>query len=106
MKNLNLLVCLLLLAPVFIQAQEWGVSIDGAITYKIEAGKQNFSPKEPVCPQFGVDGFEIAVRFPASAWVGLEEWKGDKDWYDWNKLKGETGYFSPNNKSSVMIAWR
>ena len=81
-------------------------SIENATRYEIRAGQQNFQPKESIWPQFSVDGFQLAVRFPAESWVGLGEWEDDGDWYDWNKLKGVTDYFSPNNRNSALIAWR
>ena len=82
------------------------VRIKDATTYKIKAGQSNFNPIENPLPRFGVDGFEMAIRFDRSAWWSPEDWQGDKDRNDWNKGKGVTWYLSWNDCSSAMIAWR
>jgi len=71
--------------------------------YTIKPGQWNFRPLEPIRPRFGAKGFYGSVVFHESAWF---DWGDDKDEKDWNKLKGLTAYFGPNNRHSVIIGWR
>ena len=73
--------------------------------YTIYPGNKNFDPSEPIWP-FRASGFSIACRLTESCWWSPEDWEGDRDRADWNKLKGITYAFSANNKCSAMIAWR
>lgn len=75
------------------------------IRYTIKAGKQNFKPREPIFPRCA-KGFEIKALLDKSCWWSSEDWQGDRDRQDWNKLAGITSAFSANNKRSAMIAWR
>lgn len=75
------------------------------IRYTIKAGKQNFKPREPIFPRCA-KGFEIKALLDESCWWSSEDWQGDRDRQDWNKLAGITSAFSANNKRSAMIAWR
>ena len=79
--------------------------IENATTYTISPGQSNFRPLENPLPRFQ-RGFEIAVRFDESCWWSAEDWEGDQDRQDWNKLKGLAYYFGLNNHRSAMIAWR
>lgn len=72
-------------------------------TYTIKPGQWNFRPLEPIRPRFVTKGFFGWAVFDESAWF---DWGDDRDILDWNKLKGLTSYFSPNNRHSAMIAWR
>ena len=74
--------------------------------YTIRPGQTNWRPYENPLPRLWVKGFEVRFRFAPSCWWSQEDWQYDLDREDWNKLKGLTWYFSPNNKSSAMIAWR
>lgn len=87
-------------------ASEIRIEASSTKEYTIEAGKQNFRPGESILPYFSVNGFEIWAVFDSSAWYSLEEWEGDSDWYDWNKLKGFSNMLSPKNKQTAMYAWR
>ena len=81
------------------------ITIDRATTYTILPGQSNFRPLENPKPR-RCSGFEVAFRFAPSCWWSVEDWEGDKDREDWNKLKGLTYFFSANNRCSAMIAWR
>ena len=74
--------------------------------YTIAPGQSNFRPLENPAPRWNVSGFRVAFRFDASCWWSVEDWEGDKDRDDWNKLKGLTYFFSSNNRCSALIAWR
>lgn len=74
--------------------------------YTVEAGEQNFKPNESILPFFAPKGFDVLAVFDSSAWYSLDDWEGDRDWYDWNKLSGLTNYLSQNNKQTAMFAWR
>lgn len=74
-------------------------------TYTIHPGSKNFAPKESFWP-FRASGFRLACRLEPSCWWSAEDWEGDRDRADWNKLKGITWAFSANNKCSAMTAWR
>jgi hypothetical protein len=72
--------------------------------YKIKKGEKNYSPMESWLPIFYPDGFEVYFRFN-EGWSSLEEWGGDKDWNDYQKLKGLTKYVTLNNYHSAIIAF-
>lgn len=74
--------------------------------YTVQAEKQNFKPNESFLPYIAPKGFEVLAYFDSTSWYSLEEWAGDRDWYDWNKLSGLTNAFTANNKQTVMYAWR
>jgi len=74
--------------------------------YTIKKGKQNFKPLDNFLPKFGKKRFEVTFVFDESCYYSLNDWGGDNDFYDLNKLKGVTNFFSANNKQSVMLAWR
>jgi|GEM_PF-6879906 len=76
--------------------------------YNIKQGKQNFSPTESIWPIYRPKGFDLVAVLDSSCWYSQEDWTYDVDgdWYDWNKLKGITNYFTPNNHTSALIAWR
>ena len=74
--------------------------------YTIQTGKQNFKPCEPIWPKHYPSGFRFRAVLDASCWWSKEDWKGDKDRNDWNKLCGMTGAFSRNNRRTAYIAWR
>lgn len=82
------------------------VSLPEMQEYVLTAGRQNFRPNESIRPRFDADTMIVVARFDPSAWWSLEEWDGDRDWYDWNKLKGLTAFWSANNKQTAMFAWR
>ena len=74
--------------------------------YTIAPGQSNFRPLENPAPIFMPSGFRVAFKFDPSCWYSLEDWEGDIDWYDINKLKGLTYFFSANNRCSALIGWR
>ena len=74
--------------------------------YTIQPGQQNFKPLDSFWPRFNVKKFTVLARFAPSCYYSLQDWEGDRDWYDWNKLKGVTDFFSANNSRSCMVAWR
>lgn len=76
------------------------------ITYQIKPGQKNFRPFENPLPRFGARGFELNFMIESGAWCSLEDWQGDRDYYDWQKLKGLTSYFSSNNRRTAMFAFR
>jgi len=75
-------------------------------TYTIQPGQSNFRPLDIPWPRFGVRAFEVRAMFQPSCYYSLSEWEGDDDWYDWNKLKGITEFWTPNNCRACMVAWR
>lgn len=76
--------------------------------YNVKKGKQNFSPNESLWPVYRPKGFQLTAVLDSSCWYSQEDWTTDldRDWYDWNKLKGVTNYFTANNHTSALIAWR
>lgn len=80
------------------------MDIDGATRYTIAPGQNNFRPLENPLPRLA-SGFELAARFAPSCWWP-ETPQNRKDREDWNKLKGITYFFGPNDRRSAMIAWR
>ena len=76
--------------------------------YDIKEGQQNFSPKESFWPIYRPKGFRLTAILDESCWYSKEDWTldYDKDWHDYNKLKGVTNYFTLNNHTSALIAWR
>lgn len=87
-------------------ASERRMMITRTVEYTVQPGKQNFRPGESIFPRFAPKGFQVAVVFDSSAWYGPDEWEGDQDWSDWNKLYGLTNYLTPNNRQTAMLAWR
>lgn len=73
--------------------------------YTILPGRQNFAPAEPVWPRLG-PGFRFRAVFHHSCYWSWADWGYDRDWYDWNKLAGLTWFFTPNNHTSALVAWR
>jgi len=73
--------------------------------YTIHPGRQNFTPSEPPWPRLG-PGFTFEAVFHHSCYWSWADWGFDRDWYDWNKLTGQTWFFSPNNHTSALVAWR
>lgn len=80
--------------------------LNAVTRYTVKPGKKNFRPIENPLPVFGAKGFEVYATFDRGGWCSIEDWNGDLDWYDWQKLKGLTRFFSPNNKQSAMFAFR
>lgn len=78
--------------------------IEDATLYTIAPGQNNFRPLENPLPRFA-SGFELVARFDPSCWWP-ETPDNRKSREDWNKLKGLTYFFGPNNRRSAMIAWR
>ncbi len=76
------------------------------VTYSVHTGQTNFRPLENPLPRFNAKGFELEFLFHKGGWCSREEWGGDQDYYDWQKLKGLTGFFSLNNRNSAMFAFR
>ncbi len=74
--------------------------------YVVEAGRQNFRPNESILPRIAAKGMEVYAVFDSSSWWSIDDWNGDRDYYDWNKLKGLTAYWSTNNRQTAMFAWR
>ena len=76
--------------------------------YEIKKGQQNFSPKESWNPIYRPKGFRLTAVLDESCYYSNEDWtlNFDRDWNDWNKLKGVTNYFTLNNHTSALIAWR
>ena len=75
--------------------------------FKIKKGQKLFRPliRIPKTTK-NLTGFELSFKIERGAWASLEEWKGDKDWYDWMKLGGFTSFFSKNNSDSCLIGFR
>lgn len=80
------------------------IKIEGAITYTIAAGQNNFRPLENPLPRCA-KGFELTARFDPSCWWP-ETPENKKQRERWMKLKGFTHYFGRNKYRSVMIAFR
>lgn len=78
--------------------------IENATLYTIAPGQNNFRPIENPLPRCAA-GFELAARFHPNCWWP-ETPENRKDREDWNKLKGLAYFFGPNNRRSVIIAWR
>jgi hypothetical protein len=76
------------------------------VTYSIHPGQTNFRPLENPLPRFKVKGFTFSAKFLPGGWCSKEEWEGDADWFDWQKLKGITKFGSANNKQTAFIAFR
>ena len=76
------------------------------ITYQIKPGQKNFRPFENPLPRFGATGFELELIIEPGGWCSLDDWQGDRDYYDWQKVKGLTSYFSPNHCRTAMFAFR
>ena len=74
--------------------------------YTIQPGQSNFRPFDSWLPRFNVRRFTVRALFRHSCYFSLTDWENDKDWHDWNKLKGITDFFSANNSRSCMVAWR
>lgn len=75
-------------------------------TFTIHPGQRNFQPHEFLRPFWKPSGFELAFRFHLGGWCSLDDWEGDKDWYDWQKLAGLTHFLSANNRRTAMYAFR
>lgn len=75
-------------------------------TYTVKAGNTNFRPLENPLPVRKPTGFEISFIFLPGGWCSKEDWEGDNDWKDWQKLKGITHFFSGNTRRTVMFAFR
>lgn len=73
--------------------------------YNIAPGQWNFRPMGPWCPRL-LRKMEYEFMFDPSAYYSLDDWKGDMDFYDINKLVGLTAMFSANNKQSALLGWR
>lgn len=76
------------------------------IQYTIQPKQQNFRPLEPILPFFNKKKFEVTFMFKENCYYSKEYWEGDGDWSDWNKLKGVSNLFTPNNVQAAMYAWR
>lgn len=74
-------------------------------TYEIQPCQQNFNPLESPLPKFGTR-FDITAILDSTCFYSYSDWKFDRDWFDWNKLKGVTAAFSANNRNTVMVGWR
>ena len=74
-------------------------------TYTIKTGKKNFRPYESPLPIFKPKGFRVSGHILPGGWASKEEWQGDRDRDDWQKLKGITHFFSLNDHRSCMIAF-
>jgi hypothetical protein len=75
-------------------------------TYKVKKGRSNFRPHENPLPVCGAKGWEVIFEFVPGGWSSLSEWEGDRDRYDWQKLKGLTSFFSANNSNSTLAVFR
>lgn len=73
--------------------------------YEIRAGQQNFKPLESPLPKWG-KMVTIDAELDSSCFYSWRDWSFDRDWWDWNKLKGVTSFFGANNKTSAMVGWR
>ena len=73
--------------------------------YAIQPGQTNFRPCEPLLP-FRAKGFRGAAILDGSCWWSSEDWDGDADRKDWNKIKGVTSWATTNDRNSAMVAWR
>lgn len=73
--------------------------------YTIKAGDKNYQPLESWWPILSPKGFDVEFEIRPGGWASLEDWGGDRDWFDKMKLKGLTSYFGPNNSRSAMIAF-
>lgn len=71
-------------------------------TYTINPGQSNFRPLERPWPIFRPTGFEVRFRILPGGWCSLEEWGNDRDWEDWQKIKGITHFLSPNDRRTAM----
>ncbi len=80
----------------------------GAQQYYIIKGKQNFSPKESILPRTNVKGFTLTATLDSSCYYSQQDWTYDldRDRFDWNKLKGLSRYWTANNHTAAMFAWR
>lgn len=78
------------------------------ITYRVVAGQHDFTPNDFPAPYFNADTYIASFAFDASCWWGIddEDYTGNRDIYDWNKLGGMTNYFNANSTHSVLLAWR
>lgn len=73
--------------------------------YTIKPGRSNFRPMECILPRLA-NGFEFEAMLRPSCWWSPEDWQGDRDRNDWNKLTGMTGAFGRNNARAALIAFR
>lgn len=71
-------------------------------TYRIKAGQKNFRPLECPWPIIRPIGFEVRFRIMPGGWCSLEDWGNDRDWNDWQKIKGVTHFLSPNDRRTAM----
>lgn len=73
-------------------------------TYTIQPGRKAFKPisYRPIWWWPGRT-FTFSFQLTASCWFWID---GDDDMGDWNKGFGITSYFSANNRTAIMWAWR
>lgn len=91
----------------FVYGQETDVKMSMLLKeYNVKKGNQNFKPNESLWPVMNPKGFKLDAMIDSSCWYSLEDWNNDRDWFDYNKLKGITNYFTANNHTSALIAWR
>lgn len=77
------------------------------IEYTIDSSKQNFSPRESIFPFSIKEGYvNFQMIFDSSVYWTLDDWEGDRDYFDYNKGVGFTAAFSRNNRNSCFIGWR
>ena len=76
--------------------------------YNVKKGNHNFTPNESLWPVYRPKGFKVTAVLDESCYYSKEDWTldYDRDWHDWNKLKGITNFFTANNHTSALIAWR
>ncbi len=79
----------------------------GWVEFQVEEGRQNFTPSESILPfRIQEDSLRIRMLFDPSAYWSLDDWEGDRDYFDWNKGIGFTAALSANNKNAVFVGWR
>lgn len=76
-------------------------------TYSVKKGTHDFKPNDSILPTWA-SAREFLVTLTPSMWWDANdpEWLYGKDIFDHNKLFGLTGYFSANNKNSIMWSFR
>jgi len=76
-------------------------------TYKVKKDKKNFRPIKAkfFAPLIKPKGFKLTANILPGGWSSKEEWKGDDDRKDWQKLLGVTRYFSWNDVNTAMGAF-
>ncbi|MEM1215577.1 MAG: hypothetical protein AAGJ82_07830 [Bacteroidota bacterium] len=74
-------------------------------TYTIHPNQRNFRPREWPWPRWKANGFRVGFIIEPGAWCSLEDYEGDLDRNDYQKIAGLTHFFSLNNRRTALFAF-